>query len=141
MSNINDLLSRLKQVKKTGANTWKACCPAHEDRSPSMAIKETTDGAILIHCFAGCSVPEIVGSIGVDMGDLFPEPLERSVHLVRGSRHAFNARDAVTYMAKESLFVAACCVTLRELGALPEKDRDRLMDISGRMLAIADEVL
>lgn len=106
-----------------------------------MAVKVARSGAILLHCFAGCSVPEIMDAIGMDMGDLFPEPMDATVNVVRGNKHAFNARDAVAYMAKESLFVAACCVTLREQGALPEKDKDRIMEISGRLVTIADEVL
>lgn len=141
MSDINDLLSRLKQVKKIAATSWKACCPAHDDRSPSMSIKETSEGAILIHCFAGCSVADIVDSVGLTMVDLFPAPLDRSVHVIKGNKHAFNAREAVSYMAQQSLFVAACCVVLREQGFLPEKDKDRLMEISGRLMTIADEVL
>lgn len=141
MADVNNLLANLKQVKKTGRDSWKACCPAHDDRSPSMAVKVARSGAILLHCFAGCSVPEIMDAIGMDMGDLFPEPMDATVNVVRGNKHAFNARDAVAYMAKESLFVAACCVTLREQGALPEKDKDRIMEISGRLVTIADEVL
>jgi hypothetical protein len=141
MADINELLARLKQVKKSGASTWKACCPAHDDRSPSMSIKETPEGAILIHCFAGCSVPDIVASVGLELSDLFPAPLDKFANVVKGNKHAFNARDAVAFMAKESLFVAACCVVLREQGFLPEKDKDRLMSTSGRLMAIADEVL
>lgn len=141
MSDINDLLSRLKQVKKTGSGTWKACCPAHDDRSPSMSVKEAPDGVILVHCFAGCSAVDIMESVGLNPADLFPDKPDDSVNMVRGNRRAFNARDAVEYMAKESLFVAACCVTLRENGHLPDVDRERLMAISGRVLTIAEEVL
>lgn len=141
MSNIGDLLSRLKQVKKTGNGTWKACCPAHEDRSPSMSVKEGGDGTILVHCFAGCSATDIVMAVGLELHDLFPDRLDTSIHVVKGNTRSFNARDAVAYMAKEAIFVAACCVVLREQGFLPEHDKDRLMDISGRLMAIADEAL
>lgn len=33
---------------------WLARCPAHDDHQPSLSIKETDDGRILFHCFAGC---------------------------------------------------------------------------------------
>jgi len=49
---INNLLGRLNKVKSTGRNSWLACCPAHDDRSPSLSIKEEADGHILLHCFA-----------------------------------------------------------------------------------------
>lgn len=31
-----------------------AHCPAHDDRSPSLAIKGNPDGGVTVHCFAGC---------------------------------------------------------------------------------------
>ncbi len=36
----------------------KACCPAHNDRSPSLSIAEK-NGKLLWHCFAGCSQVEV----------------------------------------------------------------------------------
>ncbi len=30
-------------------------CPVHADRTPSLAIGESSDGHILLHCFAGCT--------------------------------------------------------------------------------------
>jgi len=68
-----DLIGRLSQVKRTGKGQWLACCPAHDDSDPSMSIRELDDGRILIHCFAGCTPAEIMGSVGLSMADLFPE--------------------------------------------------------------------
>ena len=35
--------------RRTGTN-WMAPCPAHEDRDPSLAIRGTCDGRVLVHC-------------------------------------------------------------------------------------------
>jgi hypothetical protein len=67
------LLNQLHKVRQNGTGKWMACCPAHEDRTPSLSIKEDSDGTILLHCFAGCSAEEIIGAAGVEMGDLFPD--------------------------------------------------------------------
>lgn len=70
---IDTLLPLLDKVKQTGNSKWVACCPAHDDKTPSMAIKETESGMILIRCFAGCGFNEIVASVGLLPEDLFPE--------------------------------------------------------------------
>ena len=33
---------------------WAARCPAHDDRTPSLAIRQTEEGNVLVHCHAGC---------------------------------------------------------------------------------------
>jgi hypothetical protein len=73
MSKTDQILSKLERVKHNGKGKWLACCPAHVDKSPSLAIKETDDGKILIHCFSGCHVSEIVGAIGLELSDLMPD--------------------------------------------------------------------
>lgn len=67
-----EFLSRLQKVRKVGSDSWVACCPAHEDKHPSMTVTEV-DERLLIHCFAGCGIDEIVGAVGMDLADLFPE--------------------------------------------------------------------
>lgn len=66
------LLSRLDGVRVTGAGRWIARCPAHEDRSPSLAIREMDDGRVLLHDFAGCETEAILAAIGLEFAALFP---------------------------------------------------------------------
>ena len=73
---INVLLDRLVKVKSHGENKWLACCSAHPDKTPSLAIQELNDGRILIHCFAGCAPSDIMTAVGLSMSDLFPEGLK-----------------------------------------------------------------
>jgi len=72
-NNLDNLLNLLEKVRPNGPGKWLACCPAHTDKSPSLAIKQTDDGKTLIHCFAGCDVVSIVSSIGLSLADLMPE--------------------------------------------------------------------
>ncbi len=74
MSDIDGFISGLEKVRRSGEGKYLACCPAHDDRSPSLAIKHT-DGKILLHCFAGCSVHEVVGALGMELSDLMPDNL------------------------------------------------------------------
>ena len=73
---IENLLSRLEKVRKTG-DGYMACCPAHKDKSPSMGITER-NGKILLHCFAGCEPDSILDAIGLKWTDLFADPMDAS---------------------------------------------------------------
>ena len=68
---IDNLLTRLDQVKPTSKG-FQARCPAHEDRGPSLSLREGDDGRVLLHCFAGCSAGAVMAAIGLQMADLFP---------------------------------------------------------------------
>jgi hypothetical protein len=65
----DEILARLDRVRK-GTRGWIARCPAHLDRTPSLSVAEGEKG-VLLKCFAGCTVEEIAGSIGVSVSSLF----------------------------------------------------------------------
>lgn len=69
---LEKVLSRLDKVKPNGSGKWNACCPAHDDKQPSLAIKEAEDGTVLLKCFAGCTAADITAAIGLELRDLFP---------------------------------------------------------------------
>jgi hypothetical protein len=70
--NVNKLLDLLQKVKQTGPDKWIACCPAHDDRSPSLGIT-IKDDKVLIKCFSGCGATQILDAVGLDYSALFPE--------------------------------------------------------------------
>ncbi len=45
-------------------NAWMARCPAHDDRVPSLAITDTSDGTVLVHCHAGCDQRDVIAALG-----------------------------------------------------------------------------
>jgi hypothetical protein len=40
-----------------------ACCPAHDDRSPSLSLADGANGRLLLHCHSGCSFAEIQAAL------------------------------------------------------------------------------
>lgn len=78
MNPVDNILSRLDKVKAAGADKWKACCPAHDDRDPSLSIRETSDGKVLLHCWAGCTATDITAALGLELRDLFPADGQRT---------------------------------------------------------------
>jgi hypothetical protein len=72
-SPIQTVLDHLKRVRRhEKGDGWEACCPAHEDKKPSLGIAVGDDGRVLLCCQAGCPVEAIVKAIGLTMADLFP---------------------------------------------------------------------
>ena len=67
-----NLLNRLDSVKDNGRGKWLAKCPAHQDKRPSLSIREAESGAVLVKCWTGCTVAEIAGAVGLDVSELFP---------------------------------------------------------------------
>jgi hypothetical protein len=122
------LLSRLQKVK--GRNgSWTACCPAHNDKGPSLAIREVDDGRILLHCFAGCETLNVVQAVGMDMTDLFPPDEKRRDYPIEGKprmKPAFYASDLMRILAFEALVVSICASDMRRGKALTDVDNERL---------------
>ena len=70
--NTNHILSKLEKVRPSGKGAWMACCPAHNDRNPSMRIADKGD-RILLHCYAGCAPQSILAALGMTYSDLFAD--------------------------------------------------------------------
>ena len=65
-----ECLPHLNNVQLVKSEQWKACCPAHSERNPSLIIKETDD-RVLIHCRAGCRTSDVSAAVRLDFPDLF----------------------------------------------------------------------
>jgi hypothetical protein len=65
---------------------WTVCCPAHDDRHPSLGISYDLDRVVL-HCYAGCEAVDILSRLGLTWQDLFDDgrdhrpPPKRKKHL------------------------------------------------------------
>jgi len=70
---LDELLSRLDGVKRSGEAGFVARCPAHEDHKQSLSVGTGDDGRLLLTCFAGCGTEAICGSLGISLADLFQE--------------------------------------------------------------------
>lgn len=74
MSKIDALLERLDGIIATGPGRWSARCPAHPDRSPSLAVRVLEgDDKVLLHCFSGCSTEDILAALGVGWAAICPD--------------------------------------------------------------------
>ena len=100
------LKTRLKKMRHRGHGKYTAQCPAHQDRGPSLSIKETDDGMILLHCFAGCDIEQICRAIDLKISDLFP-PKEFIESRKFDKKPRKNYKKCLFLAEKNSLLVAA----------------------------------
>jgi putative DNA primase/helicase len=69
---MTDLSARLGGFRADG-NGWRARCPAHDDRNPSLSIAHGEGGRILLNCHAGCTFEQITRALGMAPSDFAPE--------------------------------------------------------------------
>ena len=131
------ILSLLSKVRKMGPDRWMACCPAHADKSPSLSIRETSDGRVLLHCWTGCGATEILEAVGLEFDALFPEKLDSTQP--NRERQPFSHREAMAGLVPEVMFVAAASSDMIHK-PLKKQDHDRLIIAVSRLAAASSYV-
>lgn len=135
------LLSRLDGVQGKGPR-WRAICPAHESKhgTRSLSIYEPEPGRVLLHCFAGCDVGAVAGSLGLSLSDLFP-PRERDPSQpARSIRKPWRASDVVSALRGE-LYIAGVILSDVVSGAeIDEAELERARVAIEHIGAFLDEL-
>ncbi len=131
------LLSRLEGVRETGPGRYLARCPAHDDKSPSLSVRELPDGVILLHDFAGCGAADVLAAVGMTLADLFPDRLPDWQPQRRGQRR-IPAADALVALDREALTVAVIASDMRRHREIDEPTFARLTTAAARIGAARD---
>ena len=125
---IDEFLSRLEKVKWNGTD-GVASCPGHDDKNPSLTIKLATDGKIILHCFAGCSVFDICSALELDITDLFPDKIET---YEPNQRTYFNPVHVFNALYRDLVWLEICAKHIADYGTLCEENQARLRGVSQR---------
>lgn len=134
---VDVLLSRLDGVRQVGPGRWMAKCPAHEDRSASLSIREMDDGRILLHDFAGCDVSAVLTAVGLSFNDLFPERLGE-FKPERPERPPIT-RAVLRAVADECMVVLVAAYNT-QCGIMTPEDFDRLHEAHNRIAAVVEAI-
>jgi hypothetical protein len=102
---IDTLIFRLSGLKETLNGQYIALCPGHDDRSPSLSVRECEDGRVLLHCFAGCDTGNVLAAIGMTFADVMPKRIGQ-FHSHKPVPFRIPPRDALITLDHESLVVA-----------------------------------
>jgi hypothetical protein len=127
------LLSRLANVKKSGAG-WMASCPAHGGHD-CLTVSEK-EGRVLVHCFAGCDARDVVESVDLRLSDLFTDSLNPHKRREYQIQSASSARDH----AKLIMDIAAAQAANTELSSADLSEladaHQRLQDAEAQLEAL-----
>lgn len=134
---LERLLSGLQKVERLSPGNhqarYRACCPAHDDKKPSLSITLANSDAILIKCWSGCSTEDVVGALGMEMTDLFPDTNKYHAAPVK---RPFSADQAAKVIASDAITVAVAAAKLRQKEPLNQADIDEMIDIHLRASTI-----
>lgn len=109
---VNKILNKLQKVKSNGNGSYMACCPAHEDRSPSLSVKDNGDGRIMLRCFAGCETIDVLNAIGLDWDDVMPPKQEKLLHVIKPKEHKIYTTDALEVIRNEARIIVMCAIDI-----------------------------
>lgn len=134
------LLDRLSAVRQTGTGRWLARCPAHEDGSPSLSIRELDDGRVLLHDFGGCDTQAVLDVLGLEMSSLFPErvPGAGPAGGFSPTRSRIPAADALVALDHELIVACILIDATRTGNQLDDADLARLRQAAARIGAARD---
>ena len=138
-SPITVMLGRLEKVTDSGGGQYTACCPAHEDRNPSLSIREIDD-KLLLRCHAGCGANEIVAAVGLSLADLFNTPLTKDYVKPLPKQQRWNWRALLQTVAHESLVVEFAAGDMSKNSTLSDDDKERLAEAVTRIRAVVELV-
>jgi hypothetical protein len=134
---IDNFLSNFDKVKSTGSGKWIACCSAHPDMSPSLAIKQTDGGKLLLHCFSGCPVTDIVAAVGLELSDLMPT----NPSYQKGTKPPrFNKYELFDRLAFEAVILSMAIRQLLAKEDLSPEDLSRVLHAENTINGIVREV-
>lgn len=132
MADTAEFISRLDGARLVGPGRWLAKCPAHDDRSPSLSVREADDGRTLLTCFAGCDAGAVAGAVGMTLRDLFPAG---SVNAAHAARSPVPVSDVLEALEGDALTVAVIASDLAKAGGIAPDVKSKLLNAAGRICA------
>ena len=134
------LRDRLDGVKETGPGRFMARCPAHDDRSPSLGVKDCGHGVTVVNCLAGCETEDVLAAVGLSFSDLYPERIGQD-HAYKPVKQRFDARQVLRVLRSETTLVAIAAENIAEGITLSDEDRDRVFNAACRIRAASGGAL
>jgi hypothetical protein len=141
-SPIDLVLARLDgfKLRQHGRDRWRACCPAHNGSNPSaLSVGVGAENQVLLRCWTGCEVEEIVYSLGLELSDLFPPKPQHHTSGPPARRRLLTAGQALDLLEAEMTLTVVCAADMAAGRPIDESTRQRLLHSAARVSMLKDE--
>ena len=137
---IDLVLARLDNPRPSGRNRWRCVCPSCGGNKSALSVGIGDEDAVLIRCWKGCDAAAVVGSLGLQLHELFPPQLSGHGSAPMRRRGMLTAGQAMEVTAFECLLVWTAAFNLANGHALTADDLERLGIAAQRIQSLAAEV-
>lgn len=97
-----------------------------------MTVRELADGRVLVHCFSGCGVDEILSGAGLTFDALFPPKQDKD--FLPPVHRSFPASDVLAAVAGEAFYVAYMAAIMEGGHKLDARDKELLSQSYERLM-------
>ena len=100
--------------RKSG-NGYMCCCPAHDDKNPSLWVADGDRAKVVVKCFSGCEFVEVARAL--EAKGLWPKD---------DNKEEWKKKKAQERYEQAKLRIAIAMAAIRSGGKLSEEDRTLL---------------
>ena len=115
----HEIVHSLMARPRRNRDGWLVPCVCHDDRHPSLSIRDGEGGKVLVHCFRGCDPREILKTLR-DMGLMdgsspapFPPP-SRPINRARTLNNIIEATHPIEPESIVARYMAGRAISLQE---------------------------
>ena len=129
--NVDLFLDKLEKVKTIRKGEFKALCPVHPDKTPSLGIRVLEGERIVMHCFGcGANGLDVCETLGIDPSELFP-PTTKSY---KREKPIFPASMVLDILANEATVLECAAYDIVNKIPISEQGYKRLMLARARIV-------
>lgn len=137
MSAATKILDRLQRPKRVKEGHWMTACPCCESRKGRpLSVTEKGDGRVLLYAFCGCSTEDVLGRLGLELGDLFDQP----IGAVQAGDHRIPSQQVLDALCPEVTVLGVIAADFLSRKEISEHDWERLSAATSRILRARDYV-
>ncbi len=131
------ILAKFEKVYATTSDKtqYQCLCPSHNDKTASLGIK-FVDEKVIFNCFAGCETGDVINAAGLSWNDIMPNSVDNNYK----PNKTFNPFAVLKAIRNDVLFLYLCANEIKKNEPLKESDQQKLLELTGRLRGLYDNI-